>query len=108
MACPALRVNAFPNPGSFMNHPYATTLRSVYQTIDHLQMWNWVYTTNWDWVYKTNGYSDSKEIKAIQKETGIDDSTFEYCMRHMEFIAKNGWIEYYRKFIMVYNNILFT
>jgi len=101
MSFPAPRVNAFPNSGSFFNHPDAIMLKDMYGAIERLNLWNWLanYTVDEE---KGIMFSSSPELELIAKETsemGHSGASFTFCLRQMEYIAKNGWIDYYRNYI---------
>lgn len=98
---PAPRVNAFPNAGNFGLHPDRIMLMNMYDAITKLELWNWLERFTPD---PNKGYmfTITPEIQEIAKQTdemGHSGSSFAFCMRHMEKIAKVGWIEYYRTII---------
>ena len=102
MRAPAKRVNAWPDEGEFGLHPDRVMLRNMWEAINKLNLWSWLYS----FTPKENEgfmFSGAPEIMAIGKETDImghSGASFAFCMRHMEKIAKNGWVEYYREFIL--------
>ncbi len=99
---PAPRTNAFPDPGSsFYPNPDGTLLKNMYDAISRLNLWDWLmnYTPEEG---KGFMFSNSPEITAIGQATEADGhsgASFAVCMRQMEFIAKHGWIDYYRTHI---------
>ena len=101
---PAPRVNAFPDPGYFGMHPDAKMLKNMYDAITDLNLWNWLenFTPEKD---KGFMWSSSPEIGHIGHHPKVDSdghsgASFAWTMRHMEVIAKKGWIDYYREYIM--------
>ena len=100
-ARPARRVNAFPDPGNFSGHPDHLMLKNMYDAVTKLELWGWLYDFTPE-EGKGFMFSHSPEIHAIGVETdvmGHSGASFAVCMRHMEKIAKKGWIEYYREII---------
>ena len=98
MNIPAQRVNAFPDPGSFGPHPDHIMLKNMYDAIEKLNLWNWLYSFSPE-EGKGFMFSFTPEIQLIGIETdsmGHSGASFAFCMRHMEKIAKSGWTEYYR------------
>jgi hypothetical protein len=98
---PAPRVNAFPDPGTFAPHSDHIMLKNMYDAITKLELWSWLYSFTPE-AGKGFMFTDTPEIRAIGKETdvmGHSGASFGFCMRHMEMIAKQGWIEYYRTII---------
>ncbi len=102
---PAKRINAFPDPGSsFYPHPDHIMLKNMYDAISHLNLWDWLRDHMSDGA-KDLMFSSAPEITAISQATEADGhsgASFALCMRQMEFIAKQGWIEYYRNNITPY------
>lgn len=99
---PAKRVNAWPDQGDFGAHPDHIMLRNMWEAINKLNLWGWLYSFT---PKEGEGFmfSGAPEVMAIGKETdvmGHSGASFAFCMRHMEKIAKNGWVEYYRENIM--------
>ncbi len=102
---PAKRINAFPDPGSsFYPNPDAPMLKNMYDAISRLNLWDWLshFTPE---AGKGFMFSSNPEITAIGQAIEADGhsgASFAICMRQMEFIAKQGWIEYYRNNIAPY------
>jgi hypothetical protein len=87
-----------PNPGDFSwLKNDGQMLSHMYKAISYLGLWPWLH----QYVPKpTEGFMFSwcPEIHAISVEVDSDGhsgSSFAYCMRHMDMIAKKGWTEYY-------------
>jgi len=100
---PAQRVNAFPAGGDFTGHPDSKMLKNMYDTITELNLWDWLenFTPEKD---KGFMWSPAPEIGQIGHHPKVDSdghsgASFAFCMRHMEVIAKKGWIDYYREYI---------
>jgi hypothetical protein len=104
MRLPAPRVNAFPNPGSFFVGPDSSILKNMYDLIDKHNLWNWLANYIPE---NEKGYmlSNSPEMKLIVNEMsnlGHDNKKFDSSMSQMNYIAKNGWIDYYRNYVAPY------
>jgi hypothetical protein len=98
---PAQRINAFPDEGNFTGHPDARMLKNMYDAITAHTLWDWLenFTPEKD---KGFMWSSSPEIgrigsSPIVEADGHSGASFAFCMRHMEVIAKKGWITYYRE-----------
>lgn len=100
-AGPAPRTNAFPDQGNFSGHPDHLMLKNMYAAITRLDLWDWL-TNFTPEEGKGFMFTDTPEIQAIGVETdamGHSGASFALCMRHMEKIAKGGWIDYWREII---------
>lgn len=100
-ARPVPRTNAFPDPGNFSGHPDHLMLKNMYDAITRLNLWDWLQNFTPD-EGKGFMFSFTPEIQSITVETdamGHSGASFALCMRHMEKIAKSGWIDYYREII---------
>jgi hypothetical protein len=98
---PMPRTNAFPDQGNFSGHPDHLMLKNMYDAITRLNLWGWL-TNFTPEEGKGFMFSAVPEIQAIGLETdgmGHSGASFAVCMRHMEKIAKGGWIDYYREII---------
>lgn len=98
---PLPRTNAFPDPGNFGPHPDREMLKNMYDAITRLDLWSWLqkFTPEKD---KGFMFTMTPEIMAIGTETnemGHSGSSFAFCMRNMEVIAKKGWVTYYQEYI---------
>lgn len=102
---PAPRINAFPDPGTFAPHSDHIMLKNMYDAITKLDLWLWLEKFTPE-AGKGFMFTMTPEIMAIGRETdvmGHSGASFAFCMRHMEIIAKQGWIEYYRTIIAPIN-----
>lgn len=97
---PANRVCAWPEQGDFNGHPDALILTNIYQAINKLNLWQWLFTISLCELKELN-FPDIPEIIAINKETNNIIYTKEsfIFLEHMEKIAKEGWVEYFRNTI---------
>ena len=100
-ARPLPRTNAHIDPGIFSMAKDGPMLKNMYDAITTLNLWDWLaaYSPLAD---KGFMFSASPELNAIAAATdafGHSGASFALCMRHMECIAKGGWIEYCRTHI---------
>lgn len=76
-------------------------LKNMYDAISRLNLWDWLaaYSPPAD---KGFMFAACPELNAIAVATdamGHSGASFALCMRHMECIAKEGWIDYCRTHI---------
>jgi hypothetical protein len=98
---PLPRTNAHVDPGDFRLAQDGPMLKNMYDAITTLNLWDWLsaYEPPAD---KGFMFAASPELNAIATATdafGHSGASFALCMRHMECIAKEGWIDYCRTHI---------
>ena len=89
------------SPGDFGTHSEHYMLKNMYDAITKRNLWSWLSNFTPE-EGKGFMFTFTPEIMAIVTETESDKhsgSSFAFCMRHMEYIAKHGWDEYSRTYI---------
>lgn len=84
-------------PGCFKGHPDEDILRSMYNTVTELQLWNWLnlYVPEEGQGFMFCSQPEIQEIIKHDPNAGLHSgSSFAICLREMEYIAKNGWNHY--------------
>ncbi len=100
-ARPVPRTNAHLDPGDFSLSQDASMLKNMYDAITTLNLWDWLH----NYTPPAGGgfmFSTAPALNSIAQATdafGHSGASFAFCMRHMECIAKEGWIEYCRMHI---------
>ena len=96
---PVLQTAAsMPPEGDFRMSADSYLLKNTYDAITMLKLWEWLakYDPPAD---KGFMFSHTPELKAITtatEEVGHSGASFAMTMRHMQLIAKKGWLEYCR------------
>jgi hypothetical protein len=95
-------IHIIPPEGDFKGHDDEKMLKSMYDAISRLKLWEWLKTYQPE-EGKGFMWSRAPEISRISNEVisdGHSGSSFAWAMRQMETIAKKGWANYYKDILM--------